>query len=66
MKKRVFCKAGQTRRFLVEAVESCGWEVRDEENSRVLRRIRTRDWHRVERALLALSVEAKAAGWSEA
>ena len=66
MKKITFWKAGQTRKFLVEAVESCGWEVRDEQDSCVIRRIRTRDWQRVERALLAFSVEAKAAGWNEA
>ena len=65
MKKIVFWKAGQTRKFLVEAGESCGWEVRDEQNSRVIRRIFTRDWHRVERALMAFSAEARAAGWSE-
>jgi len=61
----IFCKGDQIRRFLVERVELCGWEVRAEQNSQVVRRIRTRDWHRVECVLLAFSVEAKAAGWSE-
>ena len=66
MQKRIFHKSGQTRKLTVESVEGSGWEVRDEQNNFVRRRIRVRNWQRVERALLMFTWEVRAAGWTEA
>ena len=43
-----------------------GWEVRTEEDSRLLKQVRSDDWHRVERAMLTIRLEVstlEAAGW---
>ena len=45
-----------------------GWEVREEEDSAVLRRVHRRDWHHVERdiRLFEISILAlKREGWIE-
>jgi hypothetical protein len=47
--------AGQTRRFVVSDDGISGWEVRIEQDSRIVRQSRYTDWHRVERALSAMS-----------
>ena len=56
---------GHVRRFAV--AESGGaWEVREEEDSRLLKRVRYDDWHRVERAMMAIRLEVSTledAGW---
>jgi hypothetical protein len=44
--------AGHTARFTVTESPS-GWEVREERDSRMVRRVEFSDWHRVERAMLA-------------
>jgi hypothetical protein len=44
-------QSGRIRRFTIQEASGDGWEVREEEDSRVLRRTRYADWHRVERAL---------------
>jgi hypothetical protein len=44
------------RRQTIQSVPS-GWEIRDEEDSRVVRRRVTDDWHRVERARLIFALE---------
>ena len=36
-----------------------GWEVRHEQDSRVVKRVRYDDWHRVERARMAFALEAE-------
>jgi hypothetical protein len=41
---------GHTRRFLIEAKGADGWEVREEQDSAVVRAKVYDDWHRVERA----------------
>jgi hypothetical protein len=49
-------------------LQSEGWDVRDEQDSRILRRVVYHDWHRVERASLAFSLEIQALlerGWVE-
>jgi hypothetical protein len=68
MYARSFRKADQVRRFTITDTRSAGWEVREEENSRVIRSARYTDWHRVERARMAFAREALSledAGWTE-
>ena len=58
-------QAGHTVRFSITEKDR-GWEVREEEDSRVVRRVRYDDWHRVERALLTMSarvIELEEGGW---
>ena len=49
--------SGHTRRFVLHALPSEGWEVRIEQDDTVIRRAHYSDWHRVERALLAIDRE---------
>ncbi len=56
---------GHTRRFAVDE-RGGAWEVRTEEDSQLVRKVRYDDWHRVERALLAIRSEISTlldAGW---
>jgi hypothetical protein len=49
-------------------VEASGWEVKDEEDRRVVRRVVYDDWHRVERARMTFAQEGmklKDDGWKE-
>jgi hypothetical protein len=69
MYARMLRKASTIRRFTITYQQSAGWDVREEQDSRVLRRVVYHDWHRVERASLAFSLEAQAlleSGWVEA
>ena len=55
-----------TRRFMVNAMRSTGWEVRVEQDRDVVRETRYFDWHRVERAISAIEREVaklEAQGW---
>ena len=66
MFSRQLTHAGHTRCFVITSLQSEGWEVRVEEDSRVLRRSRYTDWHRVERAIASLEREVEAltaGGW---
>ena len=68
MYKRTFRKADQTHRFVITNTDGSGWEVREEQDSQVIWRVRYTDWHRVERARMnfaahALSLEMS--GWKE-
>jgi hypothetical protein len=68
MYKRTFRKADQTHRFVITNTDGFGWEVREEQDSQVISRVRYTDWHRVERARMnfaahALSLELS--GWKE-
>jgi hypothetical protein len=68
MYARVFEKAGLIRRFIITSAGSAGWEVREEQNSLVVRRRRYTDWHRVERARMVFAHEADSlasSGWKE-
>jgi len=68
MYARKFQKAGQTRRFTITDAANEGWEVREEQDSQVIRSARYTDWHRVERARMAFALEAatlESAGWRE-
>ena len=58
-------QAGHILRFSITEGDR-GWEVREEQDSRVVRRVRYNDWHRVERALLSISarvIELEEGGW---
>jgi hypothetical protein len=68
MYARFLRKADETRRFTVSDANT-GWEVREEENSLVVRHVLYTDWHRVERAMMAFTLQAlslRDAGWIEA
>lgn len=57
---------GHTRRFEIREVQGAGWEVREEQDSAVVRARRYDDWHRVERARSAFEIEIDALtgqGW---
>jgi hypothetical protein len=68
MLSRILQRPGHTRRFVIARTEEPGWEVREEEDSRIVRTARYTDWHRVERArsIIDLRVSTLAAeGWVE-
>ena len=50
MLTRVFTHAGHTDRFTVTRSQS-GWDVREERDNNVVRKVSYQDWHRVERAM---------------
>lgn len=59
-------QAGHVRRFTIQEASGYGWEVREEEDSRVVRRVRYDDWHRVERAMITMRervLELEESGW---
>ena len=58
--------AGHVRRFLISGQGRDGWEVREEQDERVVKQVRYTDWHRVERALGMFNleiVELESRGW---
>jgi len=66
MYKRTFRKADQTHRFVITNTDGSGWEVREEQDSQVIWRVRYTDWHRVERARMNFAVHAinlELSGW---
>lgn len=61
-------QAGHTKRFTISQAGSEGWEARVEEDREVVRRVHYSDWHRVERAVLMMTLEVSALegnGWRE-
>ena len=67
----MFCKSlryhEQTRRYSIAATAT-GWEVREERDSEVVKKVQYQDWHRVERARRSITIELDALqrqGWSE-
>jgi len=59
--------AGHIRKFSIRDAGAAGWEVRDEQDDRVLKNVRYTDWHRVERALNMFNLqidELESRGWS--
>jgi hypothetical protein len=55
----------QVRRFTIRHLRP-GWEVRDENDDVILKRVIYKDWHRVERAIAIFEqeeAELEAAGW---
>jgi hypothetical protein len=68
MYARTFRRAEQERRFTIIDTASGGWEVREEQDRRVVKQIRYLDWHRVERAKMNFAKQAQALtaeGWNE-
>jgi hypothetical protein len=62
-----FKKADQTRRYSIRSTGS-GWEVREEQDAEILRHSHYQDWHRVERARLAIALKVnvlREQGWRE-
>jgi hypothetical protein len=56
----------RTLRFSIAATQS-GWEVREERDSQVVKKVHYQDWHRVERARRSISNELDALqrqGWA--
>ena len=56
------------REFVVDEADDRGWEVREEEDHRIVKRTRMHDWHRVENAMRRFALEAtqlQRAGWVE-
>jgi hypothetical protein len=67
MFSKTLTQAGHTRRFIVNARHTSGWEVRIEQDSTVVRQVLYTDWHRVERALDSIEREVgalQARGWA--
>lgn len=57
----------QTRRYSI-APSAAGWEVREEHNGEVVKRVQCQDWHRVERVRRSMVLKLDAlreAGWRE-
>jgi len=68
MYKRTFRKADRTHRFVITSSDESGWEVREEQDSLIISRVRYTDWHRVERARTAFAAQAlelELCGWKE-
>jgi len=56
-----------TRRYSIATTDT-GWEVREERDSKVVRKVHYQDWHRVERARRSIANELdvlQRQGWSE-
>ena len=61
--------ANQLRRFSIREEGTEGWEVVEETEGGVIRRVRYDDWHRVERARASFDVAAEGLrqqGWVKA
>ena len=59
-------RAEHVREYSIRSTEGSGWEVTLEEDRRLTRHVRYRDWHRVERALALFRREVadlEARGW---
>ena len=57
----------QTRRYSIAPTDA-GWEVKEERDSEVVKKVRYQDWHRVERAIRSITIELddlQRQGWSE-
>lgn len=60
-------KDDRIRRYSIRTTHE-GWEVREEEDSEVVRHTCYQDWHRVERARLSINLKANVLredGWRE-
>ncbi len=68
MYARTLRRQHQTHRFIISDATRSGWEVREEEDDRLVARAVYTDWHRVERARIVFASRAthlKNAGWTE-
>ena len=58
---------GHTKKFSVSERRADGWEIRTEEDDRVLKQAVYSDWHRVERAVSMFNLqidELESRGWA--
>lgn len=61
-------QAGHTKRFTISSAGAEGWEVREEQDSHIVKQVFYQDWHRVERAeqMMTMRVsELEENGWQE-
>lgn len=68
MYARTYRKAEQERRFSITDRGPAGWEVKDVQDSHIVRCVVYDDWHRVERARMTFAQEGmklKDDGWKE-
>lgn len=69
MYARALEHAGETRRFTISTAASVGgWDVKEEHDSQIIWSAHYTDWHRVERARMAIAREVttlREAGWRE-
>jgi hypothetical protein len=63
MLTREFANAGHVDRFTVTRGDA-GWDVREERDNLVVRKINYQDWHRVERAMQAFELSRRPAASS--
>lgn len=54
---------GHIRRFIIDHAQTGGWELREEMDSREVRRSRYSDWHRVEQAVRMKVCLLQRDGW---
>ena len=58
---------GHSKRFTITERVGGGWELREEDDTRVVRRVQLTDWHRVERARMRVDAEVlelEDGGWT--
>jgi hypothetical protein len=55
-------RRGRTTKVSIRPGAQEGWELRVEEDSRLVRQTHYTDWHRVERALTSLALEQSVVG----
>ena len=61
-------QAGHTKRFTISQAGAEGWEVREEQDSHIVKQVFYQDWHRVERAVQIMTLrvtELEQNGWQE-
>ena len=66
MYTRLLRKSEHTKKFTISHDQQEGWQVSEEEDSRLVLSVCYRDWHRVERAIKAFADKASALqerGW---
>lgn len=59
---------GRILRYLIVPHGARGWEVREEQDDRIVRRVRYTDWQRVERARTVFDLRVsslRGSGWIE-
>ena len=68
MYTRLLRKSVHTKKFTISHDQQEGWEVSEEEDSRLVLSVRYKDWHRVERAMETFANKAKSLrqrGWAD-
>ena len=61
-------QAGHTKRFTISQAGAEGWEVREEQDSHIVKQVFYQDWHRVERAVQIMTLrvsQLEESGWQE-